>query len=176
MMHGLGLSMEAVLIGVDKCRGWNAGGRPGQSGATLECRLSSAWILLCSMMQLSFIRGQVQRAKHSRGSIFSYSSILTPPSRRAHEPQTFSSRHSCGRVSNDMSCRHRGRSHYARMPLIITLCSDGLCLFRTLCVCHCSNTLPGTLFATGYHRDCRHGNKRSGAGHRCSYPASPSPQ
>lgn len=66
-----------------------------------------------------------------RGSIFAYSSILTPPSRRAQEPQTVSSQHSCGHLSNDVSCRHRGRWHYTRMPLIITLCSDGLCLFRT---------------------------------------------
>lgn len=60
MMNRLVSSTQVVTVGVDKCRGWNAGGRPGQAGAVLECRLSSAWIFLCSMMQLSFIRGQVQ--------------------------------------------------------------------------------------------------------------------
>lgn len=83
------------------------------------------------MMQLSFIRGQVQRAKHGGGSIFASSSTLTPPSRRAQEPQTVSSQHSRRHLSYDMSGGHGGRSHYARMPLMITLCSDGLCLFRT---------------------------------------------
>lgn len=60
MMHRLVSSIEVMTVGVDKCHRWNAGGRPCQAGAALECRLPSAWILLCSMMQLSFIRGQVQ--------------------------------------------------------------------------------------------------------------------
>lgn len=49
-----------MMVGVDKCCGWNAGGRTGQA---LECRLSSAWIFFCSMMRLSFIRGQAEEER-----------------------------------------------------------------------------------------------------------------
>lgn len=67
-----------MMVGVDKCCGWNAGGRPGQA---LECRLSSAWIFFCSMMQLSFIRGQAEGEIDRTGGVsemFTFSSILTP--------------------------------------------------------------------------------------------------
>lgn len=31
-----------MMVALDKCCGWNAGGQPGQAGGALECRPSSA--------------------------------------------------------------------------------------------------------------------------------------
>lgn len=54
----------------------------GQAGGALECRLSSAWIFSCSMMRLSFIRGQAEEEGRDGGvrlgTMFVSSSILTP--------------------------------------------------------------------------------------------------